>query len=250
MPTLERFDLKEKPELNLSALVSPKIETKGAAWYFPQALKETGKEIAQSIARSFLATGATIEEVSRQTDPNIFNAFRKAIKTAQFKPETGYEKALAGTTEPVSFESIGLEALRIGGEDFAQKHQNLAMPVGLLIAGLDVTPWGGSEKNLFKAMVKTKTVGEALSLLAKAGVADDLARQFASDVVKVADEKSAKVLFENIANLQKTTKVAKPAVPAIPKESIARQLVKDQRSLEELTQKAADSETKQIFAKS
>ena len=38
------------------------------------------------------------------------------------------------------------------------------------------------------------------------GVADDLARSFAVEVVKVSDEKGAKALFNNIVKLQENTK--------------------------------------------
>ena len=78
--------------------------------------------------------------------------------------------------------------------------------------GLDLTPFGGLEKGAFKAMIEVKTIGEGVSVLTKMGVAEDLARQFAQDVVKVIDEKSAKALFTHIAEVQQKTTAVKEGI--------------------------------------
>lgn len=85
--------------------------------------------------------------------------------------------------------------------------------------GLDLTPFGGLEKNAFRAIVKETTETGAEQLLKRMGVADDLARNFAPEVVKVADEKTAEKLFFNIAELQKNTKVAPEGVGRVTKSS-------------------------------
>lgn len=72
--------------------------------------------------------------------------------------------------------------------------------------GLDMTPFGGLEKNAWKTMVKTATRDEALILLKRMGVAEDLALNFADDVVKVSTEKEAQKLFNHIADFQLKTK--------------------------------------------
>ena len=93
--------------------------------------------------------------------------------------------------------------------DFIFRHPEVFAFAGVMgSVGIDLTPFGGLEKGAYRAMIKAKTIGEATSVLSKMGVADDLVRQFAPDVVKVADEKTAKVLFNNIANLQRATKIA------------------------------------------
>src|SRR3990167_1986856 len=131
------------PKAEQAKKEAEEAEKRAGKSFFLPALGQTIKEMGQSIARSFLATGKTIEEVSRSSDPNILRAFGTAIKTAEFKPETKLEQAIAGTKEPVSFESIGREILSIGGEDFAKKHENLALGTGLIMAGLDTLPFGG-----------------------------------------------------------------------------------------------------------
>ena len=85
--------------------------------------------------------------------------------------------------------------------------------------GLDLTPFGGLEKNVYKALVKEVSEIGAEQLLKKMGVADDLAKNFALDVVKVSTEKEAKALFNNIAKLQQETKYAPKAYRPVPQRS-------------------------------
>ncbi|MFA5772894.1 MAG: LPD38 domain-containing protein [Thermoplasmata archaeon] len=221
-------------QANVEALKAEKGAEKS---YFLPALGQTTKEIGQSIARSFLATGATLEQVSRKGDVGVLEAYKTAIKTAEFKPETKFQEKLAGTKEPINFESIGQEMLSIGGEDFAKKHENLSLGIGLLVAGLDMTPFGGGKKQIFRLLKETDNVGDAMKLLLKLGVEDNLAREFAPDVVKVASEKEAKALFNSIANLQLKTKAVKPPISAISKE------------LEPLTIEAKKYKTAEEFVK-
>ena len=75
--------------------------------------------------------------------------------------------------------------------------------------GIDLTPFGGLERNAYKAMVEAKNIGEGASVLTKMGFDEALVREFAPDVVNVSDEAGAKALFQHVANLQFTTK-AKP----------------------------------------
>src|SRR3990167_2579528 len=92
------------------------IRIRDVARELPGAFVQTAKSIGQSIAKSFLATGATISKMAESDDPNIFRAFKDAIKTAEFKPETRFQRALTGGDQPVSFESIGEETLSIFGQ--------------------------------------------------------------------------------------------------------------------------------------
>jgi len=207
--------LKISPRAERFKKEAEEAEKKSQGSFLLAGFGQVAKNIGQGIARSFLATGATIEEVAQGGDPNIFKAFKNAIQTAEFKPEGPIQEAIAGTTEPINFENIGKETLSIFGEEFAQKHKGIALPIGLLIAGLDVTPFGGTSKGAFQALKGANTVGDALIVLNKLGVADDLARTFADDVVKITNDKAAKSLFTHIAEVQKTTKVVPTKV--IPK---------------------------------
>lgn len=194
---------------------------------FGEAFKEQIKVMGQSIARSFLATGATIQEVSESSDPNIFKAFKNAIKTAEFKPETKFETALAGTTEPVSFESIGEETLSILGKDFAEKHKELALPVGLLIAGLDITPFGGTKRGAINAIKEANTIEDAIRVLTKMGVSDDLAREFAEVTVKAQTDDAARKLLDHIAKVETTTKATSRVAPQIISKPLGVESVKN-----------------------
>ena len=199
-------------QANVEALKTEK-ETGGTLSFFPSALGQSVKEIGQSIARSFLATGATLEQVSKKGDIGVLEAYKNAIKTAEFKPETKFQEKLAGTKEPISFESIGKEMLSIGGEEFAKKHENLSLGIGILVAGLDIAPFGGGKKQVFKLLKETDNIGDALKLLLKLGVEDNLAREFAPDVVKIRSEKEAKLFFDSIANVQLKTKATTKIIP-------------------------------------
>lgn len=83
----------------------------------------------------------------------------------------------------------------------------LAFPAIMGSVGLDLTGFGGLEKNAYKALISAGTEIDAIRALTKMGVADDLVKIFAPDVVKVTTEKEAKALFENIVKIQETTKI-------------------------------------------
>ncbi|HAS04860.1 MAG TPA: hypothetical protein DCR71_03760, partial [Dehalococcoidia bacterium] len=74
--------------------------------------------------------------------------------------------------------------------------------------GLDLTGYGGLEKNVLKDMVKIGTEGDGIKLLLKLGVDEQLAKTMGIEVAKVASEKEAKGLFDSIVKLQATTKSA------------------------------------------
>lgn len=85
---------------------------------------------------------------------------------------------------------------------------NVINPIALGIIGgaLDLSPLGASGKNLVKSIVKVATRDEAMGLLTRAGVADDLVKFYADDVVKATTEKEAKSLLEAINKAQTSTK--------------------------------------------
>ena len=206
------------------------VEVRDFIRELPGAVKETAKNIGQSIVRSFLTAGQTVADIPKivskvadKPEGTLFEDIKKAIKEIEFRPEGKIQQALAGTDKPISFESIGKETLSIFGEDFVEKHKELSFPIGLFIAGLDITQFGGTKKGAFLAFKEANTVGDALGVLRKMGVADDLARQFAEEVVKVTDDKAAEKLFHHIANIQQTTKVT-PRVPTINVEDLPTQV--------------------------
>lgn len=88
----------------------------------------------------------------------------------------------------------------------------LAFPAVFGSVSLDLTGFGGLEKNANKAIIEAVTEGDALKVLFKLGVDEDLAKIFAKDVVKVTNEKEAKALMESIFKLQETTRLSKPLI--------------------------------------
>ena len=98
-----------------------------------------------------------------------------------------------------------------------EQKTNLAPFIIGSLVGLDIYPGFGSADDFFKAVVRAKSRGEAISLLRKVNVADDLIEQFADDVVKVSTRKDAEKLFESITELQRTTKATIPIPEGLPK---------------------------------
>lgn len=96
------------------------------------------------------------------------------------------------------------------GSILSEESEGLAKFAVFGLIGIDLSPFGGTQKGAWIAMRNAKTLGDAMSVLQKMRIADDLVIQFAPDVVKVADEKGAKALFDSISNLQRTTRVAVP----------------------------------------
>src|SRR3990167_2614314 len=74
--------------------------------------------------------------------------------------------------------------------------------------GLDLTGFGGARKGLVSVLTKTKDVGETASILRKAGVAEDLVKEYAPIFAKSSDAKFIAKGVDTIAETQKATKVA------------------------------------------
>jgi hypothetical protein len=131
----------------------------------------------------------------------------------QFTPTTPIEKFFLGD-QPIKSASQQYKEAKQTLESGGLIPKNLSSPVaGVAVFGglaLDLIPFGGTEENAAKALVKTKTVEEALTTLTRLGVADDIARAYADDVVKVITEKEAKNILKAISKLQETTKIVKP----------------------------------------
>ena len=207
-----------------------------------QVAGEFAKETGQSIVRNIASAGLTI---AGAVVPKELKPFVGSLKEDDFKSflAKGTFETIFGKGEEVKSIEQRIAEAEPKVEEFKKELEAISQTPGLtpterlvttILAnldtpsitflgitgsvGLDLTPFGGLEKNVFKSMIKAKTIGEAIETLTKMGVADDLARQFAGDVVKVADDKTAKKLFEHIANVQQTTKVAPKLAPSISPE--------------------------------
>src|SRR3990167_903383 len=196
------------------------------------------KDVGQSIARNIVSAGVTIAE---KIAPKELRPFVGTLKSQDFPSFWGQglfetifgkeeiksiEERIAGAEPKVKKWQEELEKIsqtpELSGKEklITTVLANLDTPTVTFLGimgsvGLDLTPFGGLEKNVFKALREAKTAGDALILLQKMGVADDIARQFPEEVVKVTDDKAAKTLFTRIAELQKTTKVVPPITPEL-----------------------------------
>lgn len=109
---------------------------------------------------------------------------------------------------------------KIGGVDTTQA---LTFSGVMGSVGIDLTPVGGLEKNLFKKFILEGSEGGANALLKSIGIDADLAAHYAPEIVKVKNEAEAKAVFNAIANAQATTKsAAKSAIPQTAAEAATR----------------------------
>lgn len=167
-----------------------------------------GVSIAQEIGKSFIAVGAEIESTIR--DP----LGRPQIGRATFTPKQDWEKTLFGTEKPISIQNIGEDVLAIGGEDFVKKWGSAAVPVGFLIAGLDVVPVGFGKREVLEksARIISKTqksniIKDAIKPLfpeASNAVRDGLAQALRN----VNDEKDVIRILQQVGSMN-TLEVAK-----------------------------------------
>ena len=183
---------KKQPKLNV---ITPRTLRKVSIGAFlqevPSATKELGKDIGQSIARSFLATSKALIT----DDPK-----------AEFVPRTKFEKKLAGTDKPVSFESIGREVAGIIGKE-EKISSTLAVPLGMVFAGLDVTLFGSSKKSIqqsAKTIAKLDKVDDIVKVLKNVikGGEDEIV-SVAKSLVKVSDP----IDVERVINVVKQTPI-------------------------------------------
>ncbi len=188
-------------------------------------LRDTGQGIARSIASAGLTIASKVNPQADSFKPSDFtNPYIQSLV------ETVFGKELQDTGKPiedrvVDFENKtaqfqdGLkETLKTPGLSSLEKTvlnsiayanpKTISFPVVMGSIGFDLTPVGGLEENAYKAFIKTATEGDALILLKRMGVNEDLAKNFAQDVVKVSNKTEAKSLFNNIADMQLKTKPA------------------------------------------
>jgi len=195
-------------------------EKSAASRFFPE-VGRTLVDIGQSIARNIASAGITLfqatapEELKTPLKIENFKTFfgqefaRRIFgdkpEEAEFAPTKSIERRVAEAE--LSIKDFAKEQEDPKVAKFLNKSATELAFVGIVgSVGLDLTGYGGSSKNLFRAMKTANTLGDALIVLQKLGVADDLARNFADEVVKVRSIKDAKNLFNSIANLQQTTK--------------------------------------------
>lgn len=190
-----------------------KQKPRSALSFLPEATKELAIDIGQSTARNIGSAGLTLAgAVNKNVEPfeltQIKSTFGQELARLVFGVNEGdqiksIERRIADA-EPKIKEWGKKQGGTLG--DVARSYPTSLAFIGVMgSVGLDLTPFGSLEKNVFRVLKQTDNVGDAITVLGKMGVSDDLARFFADDVVKVADDRAAKALLIHIADVKKRT---------------------------------------------
>jgi|GEM_PF-5972004 len=158
---------------------------------FPGAIAQTGKEIGQSIARSFFNVGQALY------DRNL---------KATFKPQTKFQKSLVGE-EDTNLERGGRELANIVGLG-NKLPTSVAIGLGIVSAGLDIVPVGGGAKQDLKLIssniAKSKNEVNILRNLKKIFKGnDEVLKPLAKDFIDITDKK---IVEDNIKIFQQGIK--------------------------------------------
>lgn len=187
------------------------------------AAKDVGQSIARSAASAALTISKKINPAADSFKPEDFHSFfnQALVETVFGKdPNKSIEDRIVEAEPKVKAWGEELQQLAKTPTlnpreravtqtlaDLATNHPSSLAFTGIMgSVGLDLSPFGGLEKNAYKAIMNAKTEEETFQVLSKMGVTEDLARQFAPDAVKTVTEADAKKLFSSVAKLQETTK--------------------------------------------
>ena len=173
------------------------------------------KTVGQGIARETAALGAAIKGIPEQTRALVTNTPVDETSTSFTPAPKGtflgnFQQAVYGTDQPISLESIGEEygakPVSEGGSGF-----NPTL-VGLTAGILNLATGGGTKglSELTKLVTKAKTVEDVLPLLKNAGIADDIAEQYAPLLSTTNKAKEVEEALLSAERLQNTTKLVEP----------------------------------------
>ncbi len=168
-------------------------------------IADFGKGAGQSMARSFIALGAEVDE-------RIFKAGTTgtSLGEATFTPREDWQKKLFGTEKPISIKSVGDEVLAIGGDDFQKRWGKTAVPLGFVFAGLEVIPVGFGKRETLNAAAKTiaktkdiNTIKKTIKPLFKEA-SDDILTGIANGLKNIDKEESIKKIISQIGSVNTT----------------------------------------------
>lgn len=161
---------------------------------FGRFLGEFGRnvqQVGQAIGRSLTVPGAVFEETI---------ATGKFSPHAKFDPQTEFQQLITGRDQPFGFTDLGRENLEVF--DLREETiDNLAFPVGVAIAGLDVVPIGGGGKGrIIKHIAKSDNVAKIFTFLKRAAPrqADDVLKRSAAELVGVTDRAVIKTKVDDL----------------------------------------------------
>src|SRR3990167_1507043 len=195
--------------------------------------KDVGRMIAQSVASAGVTIASKIDPRVEPLKPEDFQSyFGQALVETVFgkEPNKSIEQRIV-EAEP-KIKAWQAEVSKIAQTPGLNPREKFVTTVlanldahtlaftGIMgSVGIDLSPFGGLEKNVFKEIVKVKNIGEGLNLGRKLGIADDLLQGFAENTVRVANDIDAEKLFKSTVKLQTTTKEYKPILGRVAPES-------------------------------
>ena len=118
-----------------------------------------------------------------------------AITGKTLTPSTYFQKQLYGTDKPITLRSVGSE---LG----LSEKSKFAAPVGFALGVADLVPGGNvSKQGAVNLLKNANKADDALKVLTKVmGVADDVARKYVDDAVRLTDAKQLSSLVDNVVN--------------------------------------------------
>ena len=241
------------------------------------------KEVGQSIARNIGSAALTIAtpKIGESAESLSVDDFQSNFGQALFETVFGKGQEIKPIETRIAEAEIKIPEWQKGLQETLDNTPNLNAREKFVLktlanlnpkstafigvmgsVGLDLSPFGGLEKNAFKAITKVSTIGDALILGRQMGIADDLLDNFAQQAVKVSNDADAEKLFKSTANLQQTTKtkpisqtggyvpVAQRTLPTTPKTAPKATIVpKVDKSLEPLAAEARKYKSAEEFVK-
>lgn len=187
--------------------------------------------VAQSVPREMMslalqeriAKQKVADTIKKKTGVSVPFLNQKSAPETQFTPKTGFEKFVLGNEKVVPAQQYGEEQIKalpfgIGKKVSNKTASRFAVP--LVIGSVASNFFGGKAevKGIEEALTAAKDVGTATKILKKAGVADDLIKEYAPILAKTSKADEVSKIVSHLDDLSKTTQeAAKPIIGGIKK---------------------------------
>lgn len=230
------FSFKPK-EVDLAQPFSTPFSGKSSS--FLPFLKEVGQSVARNIGSAALSISGKIQ--GKTADPLKAEDFDSYLGQALFETMFGVGQEIKpietriAEAEP-KFDEWKRELEDISNTPGLNAREKLVTTVlsnldtgstvfmGIMgSVGLDITPFGSTRKGVTEVLIKSSKPADAISVLMRMGVPEDLAKFHAQDVVAIKTTSQADAFLDNLQGTIKTTKVAERA-PTAPVSPVARSI--------------------------
>lgn len=231
IPTKRTKDLFITPELKTTPELGKPVEP---------TFEDFLKELPSGIGKVFGTIGNLVLDIAlrfpaRATASITLGVFEeiKPGQTFVYQPEGLVDKIFFGSEEVKSVQKRAEEV-----KSWARKYNipdaeiggvSLLSVAGIAaLTGIDLAPFGGSAKNLGKALLKTKTAEGAMNILRKTKVPEDLIQIYAPRFAKETTQKGVEKGLKGLGEILKTSKFAPEIRPVSKKSAVElRQRIKE-----------------------